>query len=392
MDIKVRNASPAKWLLILGIVAGLFIIFNLALPLLAISSFVKTYVIQPLLWLLLAGLVFFLPRYTPAAGLRNRKYFIQIGLMLGAFHAIVLVIGGLFARFGYSPYSFTFQSIITNLFFVSCMLIGMELSRAWLVNRMAGGRVFLTITAIALVYTFLSIPFAQLTRIQPDVGSIPFINATLLPSFAENLLATQIALFGGPLAALAYRGILQAFWWFSPVLPDLPWVIKALIGVGVPVLGMVWVNSTYIEKVSRNPRRRNSDQGFPAGWIGVSVFAVIAVWFSIGLLPVQPSLIGSGSMSPAINTGDVVIVAKIPASNIHEGDVIQFRVTRTLDVVHRVTGVTRDGGSLYFTTKGDANALADPEQVLADNVVGKVVYTVPKVGWLAIHIKNFVFQ
>jgi signal peptidase len=333
--------------------------------------------------------VLFLPRYRTAAKLKDKSSIIQLALMVGFFQMVLIIIGGLFSGFGKSPYSFTPMGISTNLLFVAAMLFGMELSRAWLVNHLGRKHVFLALAFVAIIYTLLSVPLTQLTGIRLEVGSIDFINSTLLPSLAENLLATFLALLAGPIPALLYRGILQAFWWFSPVLPDLPWMFKGLIGTALPIVGLVLINSLYSPQTGPKKGKR-AQSGSITGWIITTVAAVGIIWFAVGLFPIRPALVGSGSMEPKMYPGDVVIIAKVPADSIETGDVIQFRVPEEVTVMHRVIEIQEtEAGSKVFITKGDANDEPDSEPVIPENVVGKAVMTVPKVGWASIIVKQF---
>lgn len=392
MQLRSHSVPLKIWLVITGIVAGLFIIFNLAMPALTADPFIKTYIIQPFIWLGVIFIIWLLPRYTPIAGHRSRNRFVSFALMFGFCHVAFLLIGGLFSSFGQSPYSFKPASIIINLVYAGTMLAGMEISRAWLINQLARKRLLLALILVASLYTLLTIPFERVASITAEAGSIPFIGGTLLPAFTESLLTTQLALFAGPLAAICYRGMLEAFWWFSPVLPNLPWVFKAIIGVGVPIAGMVVGTGIYNNIANRHANRKKSREGFPAGWVFTSVFAVMAIWFSVGLFPFQPSVIASGSMQPTFNTGDIVMVAKMPAEKIDNGDIIVYRASETMDIVHRVVDIEKKGSSLVFITRGDAYKFNDPEPVLGENVIGKVIFSIPKIGWVAIKIKNLIYQ
>jgi signal peptidase len=267
------------------------------------------------------------------------------------------------------------------------MLAGMELSRSWLINHLARKHTFLALTAVAVLYTALAIPLNQITGIRPEVASISFINSTLLPTLAESLLASFLALLAGPVPAIAYRGILQAFWWFSPILPDLPWAFKGLIGTAIPIIGRVVMNSLY----SPQPRRRApvARGGGMAGWIVTTILAVAMIWFAVGLFPLHPSLVGSGSMQPAMSAGDIVIIAKTPVDNLKVGDVIQFRVEKEVSVMHRLIRIEEVDGHKQFITKGDANSIADPDPVLPENVMGRQMFNIPRVGYVAIVVKSF---
>lgn len=94
----------------------------------------------------------------------------------------------------------------------------------------------------------------------------------------------------------------------------------------------------------------------------------------------QPTVFGfsaavvvTGSMSPTIEAGDLVVCRR--AADYAVGDVIMFRSGASL-VTHRIAAVTADG----FTTRGDANNVADADPVPRGAVVGRVVFTVPHLG------------
>jgi len=385
MDIRLSRHSY-NWCLVLGLVAAIYCLINLLLPHLAITG-VSTRLVQSLLWALLAGAILVLPKYRPVAKLRLKSPIIQLGLMIGFSQVIIFFIVGSFSGFDKSPYSFAPLGIFINLIFVGSMLIGMELSRAWLINRFGGHHRFLVLAFVTLLYTLLGLSLARITSLGADIGSVEYLNSTCLPLLSENLLASFLAFLAGPLAAIAYRGTLLAFQWFCPFLPTLPYTLKGLIGTIVPIMGMVMVHSFYSSQTQRSQRKR-AKEGFPVGWLITTIFAVVIVWFFVGLFPVHPTTVLSGSMRPVFDAGDVAIVAKVPADVIREGDIIQFRKEK-ITVMHRVVEIQETEDTKFFITKGDANNAPDLAPVVPEQVVGKVVFTIPKIGWVAIIIKGF---
>src|SRR4030042_455273 len=293
MDISLRDDPRYNWWLVFGLLAAIYCLINLILPDIPINSFARTYVIQPILWGLLAWAILALPKYRSAGGLRLKATIIRLALAVGGFQAVLYVIGGLFSSFGRSPYSFTPTGIVTNVVLVGSMLVGMELSRAWLINRLGRKHTVLAIAFVAVLFTLLSIPLARITGLKAEIASVTYINSTILPLLAENLLASFLAVLGGPVAAIAYRGTLQAFWWFCPILPNLPWAFKGLIGVAVPIVGLVVANTL---RISRPGHRRGgrASEGSLAGWIVTTIVAVGMIWFAVGLFPVQPVVVISG--------------------------------------------------------------------------------------------------
>jgi signal peptidase len=92
-------------------------------------------------------------------------------------------------------------------------------------------------------------------------------------------------------------------------------------------------------------------------------------------------VVTSGSMEPAIGVGDMVYVYETDPAEIQENDVITYDVTGDGQVItHRVVEVRQTEDGRQFRTKGDANEDADPYQVPAEAVVGRVAFSLPFLG------------
>lgn len=91
----------------------------------------------------------------------------------------------------------------------------------------------------------------------------------------------------------------------------------------------------------------------------------------------------SGSMEPAIMTGSLVYVKTVPPEDVQEEDVIAFygAMDGSSIITHRV--VTNSTVMGEFITKGDANEENDMNPIPYNNFIGKVVLSVPKVGFMA---------
>jgi signal peptidase I len=374
-----------------GVVASLVAIYaaiNYVLPRLPLDGAIKSYVLQPVMWVSLAVIVLRLPRWEPAASRRVRSSIVYAALLIGIMQVAITVIGGLFSGFGRSPYSFALAAVAMNVVFAGTMLVGVESSRAWLVNHFARRHAVLAIVGASALFLAFTVPVWKLLSLRADLESVRYLGDTVLPVVATSLLASYLAYLAGWRAAMAYRGTLEAFWWLCPVLPNLSWAFESLIGTAVPVIGMVLVNSVFAEGVAGAARRRRRAEGSLGSWIATGVVGVVAIWFAVGLFPLQPVLVASGSMRPALDVGDVAIIVKVPASQVGPGDVIQYRSIDQPPVIHRVIDVQSIQGSTYFVTQGDANDAPDLEPVIAENVVGKHVYTVRDVGWISVAIKE----
>jgi signal peptidase len=108
-------------------------------------------------------------------------------------------------------------------------------------------------------------------------------------------------------------------------------------------------------------------------------FIFLVVVFSASILRNIHSFTNiSDSMSPAINTGSITIVKQFKSYEI--GDMIAYYTDANHKeiITHRVVSI---GGNVY-TTKGDANQVADREIVLPRLVIGRAVLVIPYLGHL----------
>ena len=127
--------------------------------------------------------------------------------------------------------------------------------------------------------------------------------------------------------------------------------------------------------------------GSLAGWVVVGALSLGVVLFSIEAFGVQPGVVLTGSMSPEINAGDIVITREISPLAVKEGDVIQYR-QGAITIWHRVLEVRGSGAGISFITKGDANNSKDPNPILAEQIIGRVVFVVPKLGQVSLKLKE----
>ena len=150
------------WYLVTGALIIIYLLISFALARI-FSPYVATYVAQPILWISLAVLVLRLPREWPAGKSSLRNPLIAAAAMAGVLHVVLLVTGGFLSGFGESPYSFSPSGIITNIVYVGSALVGLELSRAYLVNRLSRKHATLAIALVALLCTVIVISRASWT-------------------------------------------------------------------------------------------------------------------------------------------------------------------------------------------------------------------------------------
>jgi len=108
---------------------------------------------------------------------------------------------------------------------------------------------------------------------------------------------------------------------------------------------------------------------------GLMVMATLKIPGSFQLLTVL-----SGSMSPTIKTGSIVVVK--PAAEYQVGEIITYRLIGQGDhFTHRVVEIKRSGDQKLLVTKGDANQEPDSQPVPMAQVEGKVLFSLPWLGY-----------
>ena len=107
----------------------------------------------------------------------------------------------------------------------------------------------------------------------------------------------------------------------------------------------------------------------------------------ISLFGYKAYRITTDSMSPSINTGDVIIVKKVQEEKLQAGDVITFKQQDKV-ITHRITHIDEQDGKKQYTTKGDNNNLEDNEKIEYSEIEGENVLTIPKLGYFIYALEN----
>ena len=102
----------------------------------------------------------------------------------------------------------------------------------------------------------------------------------------------------------------------------------------------------------------------------------------------------TGSMLPSIKVEDVVITKRVEPADLKEGDIITFassdeRFYGTI-ITHRIKKKYYDSTTKKYTyvSKGDNNNVEDNALVEQDNIHGKVIMKIPKLGYLQIFLAS----
>lgn len=128
-----------------------------------------------------------------------------------------------------------------------------------------------------------------------------------------------------------------------------------------------------------------------AGLVGMAA-AIFPVGYFLGLIPPSRALVVlSGSMAPELKVGSLAIIAK--ADNYLTNEIISFSPSGdSKDIVtHRIVAKEYPEGiekSPIFLTAGDANKNFDFKKLKQEQIIGKVIFSIPYLGYIANFFKE----
>lgn len=97
-------------------------------------------------------------------------------------------------------------------------------------------------------------------------------------------------------------------------------------------------------------------------------------------------VIVSGSMEPTIKIRDAIIIKRYDEQDLKVGDIITYRSEDPyfygIMITHRIIDITNEDGKKVYITKGDHNATRDRLAIKNNQIYGKVVMVIPKIGYI----------
>jgi len=126
--------------------------------------------------------------------------------------------------------------------------------------------------------------------------------------------------------------------------------------------------------------------------VNILFYGIIALALAIVLgfaLGYKAKTVLTNSMEPNIKVASVVVIKPESFDNLKVNDVINFyRGGNDITFTHRIYEIDYEAGTII--TKGDNNTNIDPFVTSKEQVVGKVLFSIPYVGYLINFIKSYI--
>ncbi len=288
---------------------------------------------------------------------------------------------GLFSGFVKSSYSLSFINIIKNTFPVIALILISELMRYVLFNKTKRNLPCLIIGCLLFVMVDVN-TMVHIYDVKTALGITKMICLVVFPSITKNIFLTYLTMKVGYKNGIIYRLITELSTYLLPIFPDFGEYINVLLKTVLPIAIMARLNNMFnyysVRKIKDS--RYNNRKLVLYSFITFALLTIVLL--TSGLFTYQALTIGSGSMSPAIEKGDVIVLKSMKneeARKIKKGDVLVYNHDNKI-IVHRVIKKSNNGETISFKTKGDYNNAKDSWTVKQEDVIGIVKIRIRWIG------------
>lgn len=296
----------------------------------------------------------------------------------------MLSLGFLFG-FGKSPYDLSLKGILINLFTVYVVLAGRELLKDYIINSFEKRDKLKIIVITTLLFTLFGIPLNKIIYINNKYFLIQYLGEYVITSLCENIFSSYLIYLGGAKFPILYFSIIKSFEYLSPILPNLQWIVISSINILILMFNIGVVDYIYcFDKRDFKYKNQNITE-----WAMMCIISVFIIWFALGIFPIKPLAVVTGSMKPFINPGDIVIIKKFKNDTLKIGDIIQYQKDN-IYVIHRITDIKKYNDEVKYVLKGDNNPSVDDIPVSEKMIKGKVIAVIPKIGYPMIMFKKVI--
>lgn len=307
----------------------------------------------------------------------KKDVFLNILIIILVYYFITYFLG-FFTGFIKTAYSLRVLSIIKNTFPVILLVFVSELLRYELFSKVKEKKFLIILTFLIFVIIDINMMIA-VYDVTKYSGLIRMICLVLFPSITKNIFVSYLTIKVGYKNCIFYRLVTELTLYLLPLFPDFGEYINILLETILPIIIMLRMNIlfNYNEERKIKSSRYNSKKMILYSVITFSLLAIVIL--TSGYFKYFAVTIGSGSMSPDINKGDIVIIKKIDASKVKKGDILAYNHNKKM-IVHRVVKSMIVENKFYFITKGDSNKSNDAYVVSEEQVVGITSFRIKYLG------------
>lgn len=345
------------------------------------------YIINPIFWFILFIISFYINKeylqITKFKSIKLQTIFIVILTYLIVYFSL-----GLFIGYAKNVYNNSIIGIIKNTYVYIIPIIFMEYTRTAVTNS---NKKLYNYIIITILFTLASINIQSIFTNSNYSAIFKNISSIAIPSVTSNILLTYLSINCNYYGNLFYRLPLQITNIALPIIPNIDWYYTAILGILLPLITYIFVKNID-DKINNYESKRRLKKKSTVKMIYIIIPLLICICFVAGIFKYKPTAILSDSMKPIYSRGDVVVVEKLSKKELNKlkkYDIIEYILDGTI-VAHRIINIEKHpDGTILITTKGDNNNAADTKKVKAEQVIGKIKFSVAKVGYPSVYLNEF---
>ena len=323
---------------------------------------------------------------------RNDKdIFLNIFTFILLYYFITYLFG-FFAGFYRTAYNTSIKGIIYNSMPVLMLIGTSELLRYEINTHIVNNKLYLFLSFLIFVLIDFTI-MVTIYNVFVPMELTKMVCLVIFPSITKNLLLTYLNYNTTYLNNIFYRLLMEIPVFILPIFPDFGEYINIIIKTVLPVLIFMSINTLFGYFSARRITSSKYNRNKMIFYTGVTAMLITIIVLTSGNFKYQALTIGSSSMYPKIQKGDVVILKKVHRNKLHtikKGDILVHRHENRL-IVHRVIEIKTTPNSINFRTKGDNNGTKDAYMIKEEEVVGIVKFKIKYIGMPTVALNELLY-
>lgn len=314
---------------------------------------------------------------------RYNKDIILSILIYIAIYYITTYLFGLFIGFNKNVYSSNIILILKNIVPIIILIPLSELLRYIINSKIKDNYILLglSIFVFTLIDTTITI---QASSFKNFYDTLKVIGLFILPSLSKNYLLTYLTIKVSYKPNLVYRYLMELPRYILPIVTSFGVYIESIIYISFPIIVFIIIYNDFKKREKKNiilSSKFKKNTKFI--YYIVTIILITVVSLTSGYFKYQAIVIATGSMTPNINKGDMVVIEKVApkdAKKLKEGEVLAFKREDKI-VVHRIYKIYTSGNEIFFKTKGDHNNAPDGYLTEAKEILGTVKFNIRYIGY-----------
>ena len=321
----------------------------------------------------------------------EKKYATLLMVIFAMFYIAIFYLLGLHFGFTKAKILLSISTILRIILPLSIIIISSEVLRRVFLSQKLQIKIKSLKLDISPILTFIAmiiidiLVYAEVYNLAKLDDFLTVLGFVFFASLSCNLLYNYITNRHGVKGIMIYRLVTVLFVYIIPITPNVYIFFRSFLRMLYPYIIYV-----IFEKLFRKEKITTAKTEQRREFIGNTVFITLAALlvmliscqFKYGII-----VVGSESMTGALNKGDAVIFEKYKNQPIENGQVIIFKYN-DIQTIHRVVEIQKVNGEIRYYTKGDANARNDNEYRTDKDIYALVNLRVKYIGYPTLWVRE----